>query len=157
MASVVQPRAPHGQRARDRAVLARKMQLLHPVRGRLRFLDLVLLLGRELPQLVLKAKGRDANHPLLALHRLLLARANAVLPARPRVFISGIRLLLPRVPARVRLLLLTLVLAAVRLLIKIPGKDRLSRLRFGEALMSTRLQREVRSIRNVLTLQKIFS
>ena len=73
------------------------------------------------------------------------------------MLISGIRLPLPRVPARVRLLLLTLVLAAVRLLIKIPGKDRLSHLRFGEALMSTRLQREVRSIRNVLTLQKIFS
>ena len=73
------------------------------------------------------------------------------------MLISGIRLLLPRVPACVRLLLLTLVLAAVRLLIKIPGKDRLSHLRFGEALMSTRLQREVRSIRNVLTLQKIFS
>lgn len=157
MASVVQPRAPHGQRARDRAVLARKTLLLHPVRGRLRFLDLVLLLGRELPQLVLKAKGRDANRPLLALHHLLLARVNAVLPAPPRVLISGILLLLPRVPARVRLLLLTLVLAAVRLLIKIPDKDRLSRLRFGEALMSTRLQRKVRSIRNVLTLQKIFS
>ena len=133
------------------------MQPLHLVRGRLRFLDLVLLLGRELPQLVLKAKGRDANRPLLALRHLLLARVNADLPARPRVLISGIRLLLPRVPARVRLLLLTLVLAAVRLPIKIPGKDRLSRLRFGEAWMSTRLQREVRSMRNPLTLQKIFS
>lgn len=133
------------------------MQPLHLVRGRLRFLDLVLLLGRELPQLVLKAKGRDANRPLLALRHLLLARVNADLPARPRVLISGIRLLLPRVPARVRLLLLTLVLAAVRLPIKIPGKDRLSRLRFGEARMSTRLQREVRSMRNPLTLQKIFS
>lgn len=133
------------------------MQPLHLVRGRLRFLDLVLLLGRELPQLVLKAKGRDANPPLLALRHLLLARVNADLPARPRVLISGIRLLLPRVPARVRLLLLTLVLAAVRLPIKIPGKDRLSRLRFGEALMSARLQHEVRSMRNPLTLQKIFS
>lgn len=153
----MQPRVPHGQWARDRAVLARKTQLLHPVRGRLRFLDLVLLLGRELPQLVLKAKGRDANRPLLALHRLLLARANVVLPARPRVLISGIRLLLPHEPACVPLLLLTLVLVAVQLLIKIPGKGRLSRLRFGEALMSTRLQREVRSIRNVLTLQIIFS
>ena len=157
MASVVQPRAPHGQRARDRTVLARKTQLLHPVRGRLRFLDLVLLLGRELPQLVLKAKGRDANRPLLALHRLLLARVNAVLPARPRVLVSGIRLLLPRVPARVRLLLLTLVLAAVRLLIGIPGRGRLSRLRFGEALMLTRLQRGVSSMRNLLTLQKTLS
>ena len=127
-------------------VLARKTAPLHPVRGRLRFLDLVLLLGRELPQLVLKAKGRDANRPLLALHHLLLVRVNAVLPARPRVLIRGIRLLLPRVPARVRLLLLSLVLAAVRLLIKIPDKDRLSRLRFGEALMSTRPQREVRSM-----------
>ena len=73
------------------------------------------------------------------------------------MLISGIRLLLPRVPARVRLLLLTLDLAAVQLLIKIPGKGRLSCLRFGEALMSTRLQRGVRSMRNVLTLQKIFS
>lgn len=73
------------------------------------------------------------------------------------MLISGIRLLLPRVPAHVRLLLLTLVLAAVRLLIEIPDKDRLSRLRFGEVLMSTRLQREVRSMRNPLTLQKIFS
>lgn len=73
------------------------------------------------------------------------------------MLISEIRLLLPRVPAHVRLLLLTLVLAAVRLLIEIPDKDRLSRLRFGEVLMSTRLQHEVRSMRNPLTLQKIFS
>ena len=151
-ASGVQLHAPHSQRARDRAVLARKMQRLHPVRERLRFLDLVLLLGRELPQLVLKARERDANRPLLALH-LLLARANAVLPPRPRVLVSGIRLPLPRVLARVRLPLLTLVLAAVRLLIRIPGRGRLSRLRFGEAPMLTRLQRGGSSMRNLLTLQ----
>lgn len=156
-ASVVQLRAPHGQRARNRVILARKMQRLHSVRGRLRFLDLVLLLGRELPRLVLKARGRDANRPLLALHHLRLARVNAVLPARPRVLVSGIRLLLARVPARVRLLPLTLVLAAVRLLIRIPGRDRLSRLRFGEALMLIRLQRGVSSMQNLLTHQKTFS
>lgn len=156
-ASVVQLRAPHGQRARNRVVLARKTQRLHPVRGRLQFLDLVLLLGRELPRFVLKARGRDANRPLLALHHLRLARVNVVLPARPRVLVSGIRLLLPRMPARVRLLPLTLVLAVVRLLTGIPGRDRLSRLRFGEALMLIRLQRGVSSMRNLLTYQKIFS
>lgn len=153
----MQLRAPYGQRARNRAVLARKTQRLHSVRERLRFLDLVLLLGRELPQLVLKVMGRDANRPLLALRHLRLVRVNAVLSTRPRELVSGIRLLLPRLPARVRLLPLTLALVAVRLLIRIPGMDRLSRLRFGEALMSIRLQRGVSSMRNLLTHQKTFS
>lgn len=156
-ASVVQLRAPHGQRARNRVILARKMQRLHSVKELLRFLDLVLLLGRELPRLVLKARGRDANRPLLALHHLRLARVNVVLPARPRVLVSGIRLLLSRMLGRVRLLPLTLVLVAVRLLIRILGRGRLSRLRFGEALMLVRLQRGVSSMRNLLTHQKTFS
>lgn len=156
-ASVVQLRVPHGRRARNWVVLARKTQRLHPVRGRLRFLDLVLLLGQDLPQLVLKANTLDENRPLPAPHHLRLARVNAVLPARPRVLVSGIHLLLLRVPARVRLLPLTLVLVAVRLLIRIPGRGRLSRLRFGEALMLVRFQRGVSSMRNLLTHQKTFS
>ena len=80
-ASVVQLRVPHGRRARNWVVLARRTQRLHPVRGRLRFLDLVLLLGQDLPQLVLKANTLDENRPLPAPHHLRLARVNAVLPA----------------------------------------------------------------------------